>query len=279
LVDVGTSSRNVKEVEISYLHVDTGEIKKINDFVAVEEPFHILVNDEYYATILCTPSNVTELVVGHLVSEGIVNSLSEIRETKTRKDREFYVNLVDGIDAHNRLSSSTSYRRLILSACGSPENWSFSGLIDDIPARKLEVKEYFNATLISDACRQLNIQAITYRQTGGLHAAAIYSPDGNMISFAEDVGRHNAVDKVIGLALLHSINLENSLLVCTGRLSGDMVLKGARVGILIIASISPPLISGIEIAKKTGITLIGFVRGQRMNIYSYPERISVNKRV
>jgi len=267
----------VEEVEISCFHADTGEVKPMSDLVAVEEPFHIMVNEEYYATILCTPSNVNELMVGHLVSEGIINSPREIKEIKTRRDREFNIRLAKGIDAHSRLSSSTSFRRLILSACGSPENWSFSKLLDGIPLRKMNVTGRVEAKLILDACRQLNTQATAYRQTGGLHAAAIRSQDGGLISFAEDVGRHNAVDKVIGMALLSNHDLESCLLVSTGRLSGDMVLKGARVGIPVIASISAALNSGIEVAEKTGVTLIGFVRGQRMNIYSYPERISVKK--
>jgi len=113
-----------------------------------------------------------------------------------------------------------------------------------------------------------------FRATGGTHSAAIFE-DGKLVAFAEDVGRRNAVNKVIGIAALRKINFSRSVLVSSGRQAADMVLKAARVGIPIITSIAAPLYSGVEVAKKTGITLICFARGQRMNVYSNPERIEV----
>jgi len=113
-----------------------------------------------------------------------------------------------------------------------------------------------------------------FKTTGGTHSAAIFE-NGKLIAFAEDVGRHNAVDKVIGMAALGKTDFSKSVLVSSGRQPANMVLKAARVGIPIIASIAAPIYSGIEAARKTGVTLICFVRGQRINVYSNPERVEI----
>jgi FdhD protein len=123
--------------------------------------------------------------------------------------------------------------------------------------------------------RELNERSGTYKETGGTHAAMLSSMEGNLTIFAEDVGRHNAVDKVVGAGVLRGVDLGACVLVLTGRLSGEIVLKAARVGITVIASVAGPLESGVRIAEAVGITLVGFVRGRRMNVYSYEERIAL----
>ena len=110
--------------------------------------------------------------------------------------------------------------------------------------------------------------------TGGTHSAAIFHEE-KLVAFAEDIGRHNAVDKVIGAAAMKKVEFSKCVIVSSGRQPANMVLKAARVGIPIVASIAGPVNSGVDIAIKTGVTLICFVRGQRMNVYSYPERVEV----
>jgi FdhD protein len=270
------TEKSMDEVEMFYLRTDSERIEKRRDFVAIEEPFHILINKFHYATILCTPTNVRELVIGNIISEGFANSFGEIEDVKTSKRREINVQLIKGIDVKKRLSTSNSFKRLILSACGPYDAWSFTKLIDRINIPRIEVNSKIDAKQIVNAARQLSILATNYRKTGGLHSASLYHQNGELITFSEDVGRHNAIDKVIGIALLKNYNIEKSFLMSSGRLSGDIVLKAARLRIPIVASLSSALKSGIEVAKKTGITLIGFVRGKRLNIYSYPERITIN---
>ena len=121
--------------------------------------------------------------------------------------------------------------------------------------------------------RQLNTIAKKFRETGGVHVAALYSMDGKLAALAEDVGRHNAVDKVIGAGVTKNIDFRDFFLTLSGRLAGDIALKAARMKIPLIASLSAAISSGLEAAQLTGITLIGFVRGKRMNVYTYPERI------
>jgi FdhD protein len=115
--------------------------------------------------------------------------------------------------------------------------------------------------------------AETFRKTGGVHVAAVYRVDGTLVAFAEDVGRHNAVDKALGKAAMAKTPFSECFLALSGRLTADIILKAARVGLPVVASISAALNSGIEVARKANLTLIGFVRGKSMNVYNAPERI------
>jgi FdhD protein len=129
------------------------------------------------------------------------------------------------------------------------------------------------AETIQNSVNRLNFIAETFRKTGGVHVAAIYRGDGELVAFAEDVGRHNAVDKTIGICASNKTDFSQCFLALSGRLTGDIVYKAARIGLPILASLAAAIDSGIGIAKDVGITLIGFVRGKRMNVYSFPERI------
>ena len=134
------------------------------------------------------------------------------------------------------------------------------------------------AQVILDSVRRLNTLAETFRRTGGVHIAALYSVDGELKALAEDVGRHNAVDKVFGAGALNKLDFTKCFLASSGRLTGDIVLKAARMRVPAVASMTAAISSGVEAAQRTGITLIGFVRGKRMNLYTYPERIAYDQR-
>ncbi|MDQ1280708.1 MAG: FdhD protein [Thermoproteota archaeon] len=267
--------KNIEKVETLFLNINTHRTEEKQDLIAVEQPIHILLNREHYATILCTPTDINELVIGNITSEGLIDSIDDIKEIKAKENNEYHITLTGEMDLQKRLNFSPSFKRLILSACGSSENWLFSKLIDRINIPKVEVEYEFKAQTILEASKQLNTMAIIYRQTGGVHAAALHRREGTLISFFEDTGRHNAIDKVIGQAIIKKWDFKETFLVSTGRLSGDMVIKAARVRIPIIASISSVLNSGVDVANKTGVTLIGFIRGQRMNIYTNSGRVII----
>jgi len=245
-----------------------GSVKKIEDFVAVERPLHIFLGISPYATMLCTPVDLNELVVGHLLSEGIVRAVDEIHEIAFKEDGLCYVSLKPTVDVEKRLRLLNRLHRIIPSACGGLHTPQF---LKGIKPIKSAVK--VKAKIIQKSVTDLNVMAETFRKTGGVHAAAIYAVNGKLLAFAEDVGRHNAVDKAVGKAALKNTSFSNCFLALSGRLSGDVVLKAARVGIPIVASISAALNSGIEVARKANLTLVGFVRGKRMNVYNAPERI------
>ncbi len=129
------------------------------------------------------------------------------------------------------------------------------------------------AQVILDAIAQMNEKARGFRETGGLHDSGIFKVDCTMMAFSEDVGRHNTVDKVIGEALLKRLNFGECFMVITGRVPGDMIYKAAKVGLPILASVAAVLNSGVASAEKAHISVVGFVRGKRMNVYTCPYRV------
>ena len=261
----------VRQVEITKIDLSTGKVQKIIDYVAEEVPLQLFVNTTFWATILCSPTNLKELAVGHLLSEGIVKSIEEIEEvTLKEKENTCIVKLKPSIKVEDRVQISRLHARVILSACGSGSPYQYKGKIPKVES-PLTVK----AQVIFDSVNQLNFKAEGFRQTGGLHVAAIYKGDGSLVSLAEDVGRHNAVDKVIGMAALGKVDFSGCFVALSGRISGDVAFKAAKVGLPIVASLAAALSSGIATAEESNVTLAGFVRGKRLNIYTSPERIII----
>jgi len=258
----------MRHLEIVKLDVSAKKAQKIKDYVAEEKPLHIFLNRTHYVTILCSPSSLKELAVGHALSEDIIKSVEEIENIKFKGGDVCHVKLKPNIDLEKRLKLSKHFSRIIFSACGSPSPYQPSPRLPKVKS-DLKVK----AETILNCVNSLNFIAETFRKTGGVHAAAIYKSDGTLAALAEDVGRPNAVDKVIGLGALNKTDFSECFLALSGRLTGDIVLKAARVGLPIVASLAAAIDSGIAIAKDAGLTLIGFVRGKRMNIYTFPEKI------
>jgi len=257
------------KVEIVKVDVSAKKAQKMADYVAEEKPLHIFLNKTHYATIFCSPSNLKELAVGHVLSEGIVKSIEEIEETSLKEEEGVcHVKMRRDVDLEKRLNLSKHFSRMILLACGSKAPYQYS---ERIP--KVKSNLTVEAEVILNSVNRLNSIAETFRKTGGVHVAAIYRSDGNLVAFAEDVGRHNAVDKVIGVCALNKIDFNMCFLALSGRLTGDIVLKAAKVGLPVVASLAAAVDSGISIAKSADLTLVGFVRGKRMNIYNFPERI------
>jgi FdhD protein len=253
----------VRQVNIVKLDLSTGKSQKLADCVAEEKPFYLFVNTTFWATILCSPTDLKELAVGHFLSEGILKSTSEIEEVVLKEpENTCYVKVKPEVNVGNRINISRLHARVIPSACGSGSPYQFTGKIPKVESN-LKVK----AQIIYESVRQLNFKAEGFRQTGGLHVAAIYKADGELVALAEDVGRHNAVDKVIGMAALNNVSLGNCFL--------DVAFKAAKVGLPIIASLAAALSSGISMAESADLTLAGFVRGKRINLYTCPERITL----
>jgi len=241
---------------------------KTEDYVAEERPLHVYVNQTYYATIFCTPAHLKEMAVGHLLTEGIVHCVDELDRVVLRKNGICRVWLKPNVEPEKRLRISRPFSRVILSACAGANASTLP-----ITPTKIDSDLRVRAETISECVRRLNVVAKIYRTTGGVHAAAIYQGDGNEVSFAEDIGRHNAVDKSIGHAALGKRDFRSCFLALTGRLTGDIVLKASKVGLPLVASLAAAIDSGIEVARDAGLTLVGFVRGQRMNVYTSPERV------
>lgn len=263
----------MKEIKVNRINVSDQTAEQRTDYVAEDTPIHIFLNNRHYGTILCTPDQLKELAIGHLLAEGLLNSTQEIDNIALKKDGKCLITLKPNIDAEQRISTSQRLSRLIVSACGSPNYRPLSEVINTLPKQDIELT--VNAEIVSKSVLQLNLIATKFRKTGGVHVAALYSIDGKLVALAEDVGRHNAVDKVIGAGAMTHVDFSSHFLALSGRLSGDLVLKASRMKIPLIGSLSAAISSGLEVAQLTGITLVGFVRGKRMNVYTYPERISL----
>lgn len=259
----------MRKVEIDKYDLAAKASKRVADYIAEEKPLHLFVDTTYWATILCSPSNLKEMAVGHLLSEGILKSPKEIQEINLKeKEGICYVKLKSGVNVNERLSLSRLHQRVVTSVCGDQSIYQYQRKPAKVSS-KLKVK----AEIVFSSVKQLNFKAEVFRKTGGVHAAAIYTASGSLMALAEDVGRHNAVDKVIGMVALKKISFDDCFLTSTGRLSGDIIFKAAKVGLPIVASLGAALDSGVAMAEAANLTLAGFVRGKRINIYCFPERI------
>ncbi|MFX1316151.1 MAG: formate dehydrogenase accessory sulfurtransferase FdhD [Promethearchaeota archaeon] len=252
-----------------------------NDVILIESPIDIIVNSESLVNIICLPKDLKELSIGFLFSIGIINSVKEIKSIVVNElEKKILVELDNSIDFSVKNLEINPVSRVVDTTCGISSPWR--NIIKN-SLEKYEIKESLKEKLafkiksdiIYAAIKEMHIKTNLYRETGGCHGAAIFNLEGNLISVKEDIGRHNAIDKVIGDLLLKEHDFKDIFLVSTGRLTGDSVLKAIRAQIPIIASLSAAIESGVRLAFAYGITLIGFVRGSRMNIYTHPYRIVI----
>ena len=259
----------MRQVDMTKLDLSTGKAEKTKDCIAEEVPLQITLNTAYSFIIWCSPSQFKELAVGYLLSEDILRSVDEIQElTSDEAQISCQIKLQASVDLDERMKNSRRSTRIIplIKASTSPYQHD-----EKIPAIKsnLTVK----AQTILDSISKMNCLAKGFKETGGLHDSGIFKTDGIMMAFSEDVSRHNTVDKVIGAASLDKVNFSECFMIITGRVPGDMIYKAAKVGLPIVASVAAVLNSGVSSAEKANITLVGFVRGKRMNVYTCPERI------
>jgi len=252
-------------IKLRRYNVSDKSITELDDLVASDQAICVFVNDEFYRTLIATPTMIEELVVGHLLSEGVVRSMDDIMSIEVSSTR-VNVELKENVNL-NKLNIN----RLILisTACSALT-----------PVRENQLNHLFvpsgisvEASRILEMVKELNRRGEIFRTTGGTHSAMLCSTAGEVHVFSEDVGRHNAIDKVLGYGVIKHLDMSECILVNSGRQSSDMVLKAAHAGLPIVASIAGPLNSGINIAKSTGITLIGFARGRRINVYTHHERV------
>ena len=266
-----------KKVNITRVHKE--EKKEEMDTVLIETPIDIFVNSEPLVNIICLNKDLKELTVGFLFSVGIINEINDINILKIDNLKgQVYVELVDSIDFNSKIMELTPVSRVIDTTCGIPSPWRNlikEKLIETEDILNLNTQFVVSSELIFSSIIEMQKETPLFKETGGCHGAAIFDLEGNLIAASEDIGRHNAIDKVIGALLLKNEPFNNKILTSTGRLTGDSVLKAVRARIPIVASLSAAIESGIRLADSYGITLIGFARGKRMNIYTSPNRIKI----
>lgn len=238
-----------------WAHYDAGTI--------VETPVSLTVNGEVWLSFMCTPVHLEELSVGFLYNEGVIASMDEVEDVRVCEHG-------DNVDVW--LSSSveqpTSWRRTSGCTGGvtavdllAKPNVSFDG-------SRLEVRPEAIGRLVE---MLFDAQSL-YRETGGVHTSAL-SDGEDIILSAEDIGRHNTLDKIAGLCLMKDVSPAERILITTGRISSEMLQKAARMQVLILISRTSPSSLSIEMAERYGITLVGYARKHRFNVYSHAQRV------
>ena len=249
------------------------------DRAATEEPLEIRLHDRPFAVVMRTPGADSELAAGFLLSERVLRSSDDLGTIAHCTDPgaqhpENVVNVTLTDTAASGLDRMFEARRNVTTnaSCGMCGRLTIESLrVDGPPISSNWTISSAKIVAIPDRLREAQV---VFDQTGGLHAAGLFTREGQLDGFAEDVGRHNAVDKVVGRLLMQDrLPLSDHLLFVSGRTSFEIVQKAFLAGIPIVAAVSAPSSLAIELAKECGVTLIGFLRGPSFNIYACPARI------
>lgn len=271
----GVARRPVRKVAAGVLGAPA------EDEVVAEEPLEIRAAGETMAITMRTPGADRELAVGFLFAEGVISSRDDLGSVAHcgRPDQEGYGNTIDvrpgaGVSLDLDRLSATRRGTLTTAACGVCGRRS----VDEVIARctpQIVAPAIIAAEKISAVMASLRRWQPNFSRTGGIHAAALYDLQGEVLSAYEDIGRHNALDKVVGKLVLDGRipGLEASLLVVSGRASYEVVQKASAAGIPVIASVSAASSLAVDLARAAGITLCGFVRDGNMTVYSHAERL------
>ncbi|HEX2360601.1 MAG TPA: formate dehydrogenase accessory sulfurtransferase FdhD [Jiangellaceae bacterium] len=255
------------------LRLRDGHISERPDTVVVEEPLQIRVGSSVLTTTMRTPGHDLDLVAGWLVAEGAVASADDIVSIRMCTDELNTV--VATLAAHAATPRPRAFATT--SACGVCGSDAVIEVRSALRWPPHDDRVALARGVISSLPTQLRTAQRTFDRTGGLHAAGVFSAAGEQILVREDVGRHNAVDKVIGAALRNNLlPLTGHVLQVSGRASFELVQKSAMAGIPMLSAISAPSSLAVDLATECGITLVGFVRGDAMNVYSRPDRVGAS---
>jgi len=246
---------------IVYYQYTSGQIESIRSDVIVETPVSLTVNGEHWLTFMCTPVHLEAMAVGFLFNEGLIESIDEIADVRLCAAG-------DNVDIW-------TYLPLV-----KPEQWrrttGCTGGMTSVGFHHQGEHHSNGGTLpahsIAELVAQLFESQELYRTSGGVHTSAL-SDGSRIVISAEDIGRHNTLDKLAGRLLLEMIHLPRKIILSTGRISSEMLQKSDRMGVSIVISRTSPSSLSIELAETLDITLIGYARRNRFNIYTHPQRV------
>ena len=273
--------KNLQVENIAIKRIASNGITEAADLVAVEEPLEIQLSystatgrmKKNIAITMRTPGNDKELAIGFLFTEGIIENNGSIQETdhvaadENRVLVTLHENIIPVLNKAERNFYSTS-------SCGICGKASIEAIRTAVVYKNEPGNISVKADLLYGLQDALRKQQEVFENTGGIHASALFTLNAEFIMLREDVGRHNALDKVIGAALISgNLPLNKCILLLSGRASFELLQKAAMAGIKIVIAVGAPSSLAVELAKETGITLIGFLRNDRFNIYSGEQRI------
>lgn len=251
---------------------EDGECREIEDEIAAEFVLTVVLNGAEFATIVCSPTHLEELVIGFLASEGAILGAAQIKKLTIDADRGFARVTLDGEPTIARERSS---KRFIGSCCGKGRQFYYHG--DMLTARTVLSRMTVTAEQCWELMARLQEGSADFISTGGVHNAALCSVEELLVA-RTDIGRHNALDKLYGHCLDAGVRMEDKLIAFSGRLSSEVVLKAAKMGCGLLLSKSAPTDLALKLAEELGITCIGFIRGRRLSVYTHRERLIIKNR-
>lgn len=248
---------------------EQGILTEVEDFIVTEEPFTIKLNQKEFATLVCTPEYIEDMAIGFIASEGVIRSFADIEDIWIQ-EREGFVHVKTYYT--NPFYEKFHSKRYITSCCGK----SRQGFVFFNDARVSNKFTQVNVQLTYEDCfrlmEEMQKSSTVFKETGGVHNAALCTKDGVMLSRL-DIGRHNALDKIYGYCLRHQISLKDKVIVFSGRISSEIITKVAKIGCEVVLSKSAPTELALELAEELGMTTVGFIRNNAMNVYTRPDRI------
>lgn len=236
-------------------------------------PLTVVISGKELATVLCSPTDLEDLLFGFLASEGLIRSEEDVRSVEIDESRGLgYVELRRGLT----IDPQALHKRTYGSCCGRGRAQLY--FQSDLTTAKYAVSEVvLTADDVQAIMRVFRRRAMLFKQTGGVHNAALVTKEGFLL-MRSDIGRHNALDKLYGAWLKQPFALSDKAIAFSGRLSSEVVLKVAKIGVGLIISKSAPTTLGLSLAEALNITVVGFARGDEMNVYTHPERIALPER-
>lgn len=276
-------------LRLDYLDYDGQRVAAVHRPVIAETPWVLYLNRQELLTFMCTPTRLHCLALGFLLSEGLISSLEDVWQMRifTAEDHVYIYfpaaglneelhqrtceEAVGSIDVRlRRTPPARSEKRILTSGCGG-------GLtFDDLAGQREPIPSTLQVTAdqICAMMRHLHTHANLYNQSRGVHTSGLYNPvTGLSLVMAEDVGRHNTLDKIRGECLLRALPTRDRVLVTSGRISSEMIGKAYKMEVPIVVSRTSPTVTSVRLAQAWNITLIGYVRGRRLRVYSGAERI------
>jgi len=246
--------------------IDHGEKKSARMPVSEEVPLTIEVTGRELATLLCSPEHLKNLVTGFLFANGLIQNLSQQKSLTIDTERWKAGVKIEG----DGFTDDLVFKRIYTSGCG--KGVIFHNPLDLI--NRVKIVSDFNVTseIIREFMKTFQKQSQEHQLTHGIHSAALVSRDKILIS-RDDIGRHNAIDKVIGEALYTNVGFTDKILLTSGRISSEILSKALRCRMPVLAAIGAPTNQAVKLARQVGLTIVGLVRGNKMFVYSGEERI------
>lgn len=251
----------------STIHFEDGKFITREEEIAIEFPLTVMINGDEFATIVCSPTDLRGMVIGFLAAEGAIRSFIEIKQLTIDGEQgfahvELHKPLVKAAEMHSK--------RFIGSCCGKSRQFYFK--TDVQTARTIVTRTKIEPDACIRLMKEMQHASDDFQRTGGIHNAALATVE-KLLTVKTDIGRHNTLDKIYGQILEEKISVKDKVIIFSGRISSEVLLKVSKMGIGIIISKSAPTDLALELANDLGITAIGFTRGSKMNIYTHPERV------